>query len=52
VEQIAAHVGFNSAVVLREHFRREIGLAPVDYRRRFVAPRPAPPVSNELELSA
>jgi AraC family transcriptional activator FtrA len=52
VEQIAARVGFNSAVVLREHFRREIGLAPVDYRRRFVAPRPAPPVSNELELSA
>jgi AraC family transcriptional regulator, transcriptional activator FtrA len=36
VEQIAARVGFNSAVVLREHFRREIGLAPVDYRRRFV----------------
>ena len=36
VEQIAQRVGFNSAVVLREHFRREIGLAPVDYRRRFV----------------
>jgi transcriptional regulator GlxA family with amidase domain len=36
VEQIADRVGFNSAVVLREHFRREIGLAPVDYRRRFV----------------
>ncbi len=39
VEQIATRVGFNSAVVLREHFRREIGLAPVDYRRRFVTPR-------------
>ena len=39
VEQIASRVGFNSAVVLREHFRREIGLAPVDYRRRFVTPR-------------
>ena len=38
VEQIATRVGFNSAVVLREHFRREIGLAPVDYRRRFVDP--------------
>jgi len=36
VEQIAQRVGFNSGVVLREHFRREIGLAPVDYRRRFV----------------
>lgn len=41
IEQIATRVGFNSAVVLREHFRREIGLAPVDYRRRFVTPRSA-----------
>ncbi|HET9872386.1 MAG TPA: helix-turn-helix domain-containing protein [Propionibacteriaceae bacterium] len=40
VEQIADRVGFNSAVVLREHFRREIGLAPAEYRRRFV-PRSA-----------
>jgi AraC family transcriptional activator FtrA len=52
VEQIAARVGFNSAVVLREHFRREIGLAPVDYRRRFVAPRPALSSAEDLELSA
>jgi AraC family transcriptional activator FtrA len=52
VEQIAARVGFNSAVVLREHFRREIGLAPADYRRRFVGPRPAPTRPEELELSA
>src|SRR5690606_6521150 len=37
IEQIADRVGFNSGVVLREHFRRQIGLAPVDYRRRFVA---------------
>ena len=50
VEQIATRVGFNSAVVLREHFRREIGLAPADYRRRFVTPRPAS--TAELELSA
>ena len=35
VEQIATRVGFNSAVVLREHFRRTIGLAPQTYRRRF-----------------
>jgi AraC family transcriptional regulator, transcriptional activator FtrA len=52
VEQIAARVGFNSAVVLREHFRREIGLAPADYRRRFVGPRSAPSSTEELELSA
>ncbi|HEY5820332.1 MAG TPA: helix-turn-helix domain-containing protein [Propionibacteriaceae bacterium] len=51
VEQIAYRVGFNSAVVLREHFRREIGLAPVDYRRRFVTPKSQQsPV--DLELSA
>ena len=50
VEQIAARVGFNSAVVLREHFRREIGLAPVDYRRRFVGPRPV--TTADLPLSA
>lgn len=35
VEQIATRVGFNSAVVLREHFRRTIGVSPSDYRRRF-----------------
>ena len=39
VEQIATRVGFNSGVVMREHFRRGIGLAPVDYRRRFVPPK-------------
>ena len=51
VEQIATRVGFNSAVVMREHFRREIGLAPVDYRRRFVPPR-SPASADDLELSA
>ncbi len=35
VEQIATRVGFNSAVVLREHFRRGIGLSPQAYRQRF-----------------
>ena len=40
VEQIATHVGFRSGVVMREHFRREVGLAPVEYRRRFVPAHP------------
>ncbi|HEY5845880.1 MAG TPA: helix-turn-helix domain-containing protein [Microlunatus sp.] len=35
VEQIASRVGFNSGVVLREHFRREIGVSPQAYRGRF-----------------
>jgi transcriptional regulator GlxA family with amidase domain len=39
VEQITTHVGFHSGVVMREHFRREIGLAPAECRRRFVPPR-------------
>ncbi|MGY4721457.1 helix-turn-helix domain-containing protein [Naumannella cuiyingiana] len=37
VEQIARRVGFNSAVVLRDHFRREVGVAPQAYRRAFAA---------------
>lgn len=37
IEQIAARVGFNSAVVLRDHFRRAVGVSPSDYRRRFGA---------------
>jgi transcriptional regulator GlxA family with amidase domain len=35
VEQISTRVGFNSAVVLRENFRRVVGVAPKDYRRAF-----------------
>lgn len=41
IDQISARVGFNSSVVLREHFRQETGLAPGEYRRRFGAQRPA-----------
>lgn len=37
VEQVADSVGFGSAAVLRQHFRRATGLAPLDYRRRFGA---------------
>lgn len=35
IEQIADRIGFNSSVVLRDHFRRHVGVAPLDYRRRF-----------------
>lgn len=37
VEQVADRVGFHSAVVLRNHFRREIGVSPSGYRRTFAA---------------
>lgn len=52
IEQIASRVGFNSAVVLREHFRREIGLAPGDYRRRFVTPSRESLAASDEQLSA
>lgn len=35
VEQVADRTGFNSAVVLRDHFRRATGLSPTAYRQRF-----------------
>ena len=35
VDQIADRVGFNSSVVLRDHFRRHVGLTPGGYRRQF-----------------
>lgn len=35
VDQVADRVGFGSATVLRQHFRKETGLAPLDYRKRF-----------------
>ena len=35
VEQVAQRAGFNSAVVFRDQFRREVGLAPSVYRQRF-----------------
>jgi transcriptional regulator GlxA family with amidase domain len=35
VERIAGLVGFNSAVVLRDHFRRITGVAPQAYRQQF-----------------
>jgi transcriptional regulator GlxA family with amidase domain len=35
VEQIATEVGFGSVNVLREHFRRVVGVGPRAYRRSF-----------------
>jgi transcriptional regulator GlxA family with amidase domain len=37
IEQIAAQVGFGSAVVLREHFGNVVGTSPLTYRRAFAA---------------
>ncbi len=35
LESIATRCGFGSGALLRHHFNRVVGLAPVDYRRRF-----------------
>lgn len=39
VEQVADRVGFGSSVVLRDHFRREVGVPPQAYRRSFAGVR-------------
>ena len=37
IEDVAARVGFGSAVVLRTHFRRLVGTSPTAYRARFAS---------------
>jgi AraC family transcriptional activator FtrA len=42
IEQIAARTGLGTATTLRHHFRRKVGVSPVEYRRQFsqtVSPR-------------
>jgi transcriptional regulator GlxA family with amidase domain len=39
VEEVAAHSGFRSAAVLRQHFGRIIATTPLAYRRNFGAAR-------------
>lgn len=41
VERIARDIGFGSAALLRHHFRRQVGVAPADYRRSFRGCGPA-----------
>jgi AraC family transcriptional activator FtrA len=35
IDQIAARAGFGTATTLRHHFRRRVGVSPMEYRRRF-----------------
>ncbi|GAA3229622.1 helix-turn-helix domain-containing protein [Pseudonocardia petroleophila] len=35
VDDVAARCGFGTGALLRHHFRRVVGVAPVDYRRTF-----------------
>jgi AraC family transcriptional activator FtrA len=35
LEQVAARAGLGTAMTMRHHFRKRIGLSPADYRKRF-----------------
>jgi AraC family transcriptional activator FtrA len=35
IERIAAESGLGTAITMRHHFRRRVGLSPAEYRRRF-----------------
>jgi AraC family transcriptional activator FtrA len=35
VDQVAARSGLGTAMTMRHHFRKRIGLSPVEYRKRF-----------------
>jgi AraC family transcriptional regulator, transcriptional activator FtrA len=35
VDQVAARSGLGTATTMRHHFRKRIGLSPVEYRKRF-----------------
>ena len=39
VDEVAAAVGFGTAVSLRTHFRRHVGVGPSEYRRQFALKR-------------
>ncbi len=35
IDQVAAQCGFGTAMTMRHHFRKRIGLSPIEYRSRF-----------------
>jgi AraC family transcriptional activator FtrA len=37
VEEVAREVGLGSATPLRHHFRAQVGISPLRYRRQFQA---------------
>ena len=46
VDDIAQRCGFGAGALLRHHFRKIVGVSPVDYRRTFrAAPCPTAPVA-------
>ncbi|MGH8079346.1 MAG: transcriptional regulator FtrA [Lysobacter sp.] len=39
IDRIAGDTGFGSAITMRHHFRRKLGVSPRDYRERFARER-------------
>jgi AraC family transcriptional activator FtrA len=35
IDRVAAQAGLGSAITMRHHFQRRVGLSPLEYRRRF-----------------
>jgi transcriptional regulator GlxA family with amidase domain len=35
IDAVAARSGFGTAILLRHHFRRGVGITPTDYRKTF-----------------
>jgi transcriptional regulator GlxA family with amidase domain len=48
VDLIAAEAGFQSGSVLREHFKRSVGVSPVAWRRSFALPIQLVPINAEI----
>jgi AraC family transcriptional activator FtrA len=50
IDQVAAQSGFGTAMTMRHHFRKRIGLSPAEYRRRFseLAVRATPASRHEV----
>lgn len=46
IEDVAAEAGFQSASVLREHFKSSVGVSPVAWRRSFGSPHSADSVRD------
>ena len=42
IDRIAGDTGFGSAITMRHHFRRKLGVSPRDYRERFARGRASP----------
>jgi AraC family transcriptional activator FtrA len=50
IEGIATRAGFGTAMTLRHHFRRRVGVSPLEYRRRFSQTMRAGPPAGAAKI--